>query len=479
MASNYPGSLDSFDTIASDKKTSDAVGGRTHRQMHNDLGDAIEAVQAELGSNPSGPYDTVEARLVALSAGATLPDPDAKGDIFVATSANDLDNLSVGADGTVLLADSTETTGVTWGHGTKIDVDQPAENSVVEVVEVTPVTADAGPMSLRVNSFENTGDGAGTYNHGAWLGFNAGRHAGGDVVSAAPGSFIGLEDNYFDHVGDLLSGQEFYWEVHPDGAAVSPLFRPLYARASVSADGTTVNRAAVVVDTGTSGQGQFTVRKGASSTLVNVTHTLSTFYNSVNVTGASFNVQPVTGAAYCIIDGDPTAYILLRVDGGEKFAITATASSLAVYDGINAKDIVAIVPASTVAATSVDISGKVIARGGLSAGSGTSAPTLAATANLGTSPPTPTVSGNAARGEVSFGSGSGSTSAGAVIGVTLPSGTYGSQPVVTVSALNYATAQKVPYVTVYSATYFEIALASAAAVSQPAGTYKVAYQVMG
>ena len=48
MASNYPGSLDSFDTIASDKKTSDTVGGRTHRQMHNDLGDAIEAVQAEL-----------------------------------------------------------------------------------------------------------------------------------------------------------------------------------------------------------------------------------------------------------------------------------------------------------------------------------------------------------------------------------------------------------------------------------------------
>ena len=63
MASNYPGSLDSFDTIASDKKTSDSVGGRTHRQMHNDLGDAIEAVQAELGLNPSGQAATVAARL--------------------------------------------------------------------------------------------------------------------------------------------------------------------------------------------------------------------------------------------------------------------------------------------------------------------------------------------------------------------------------------------------------------------------------
>ncbi|MBK8168299.1 MAG: hypothetical protein IPK64_20310 [bacterium] len=72
MASTYPGSLDSFDTIASDKKTSDAVGGRTHRDMHNDLGDAIEAVQTELGANPSGSDATVAARLTAIEAGTNL-----------------------------------------------------------------------------------------------------------------------------------------------------------------------------------------------------------------------------------------------------------------------------------------------------------------------------------------------------------------------------------------------------------------------
>ena len=66
MASNYPGSLDSFDTIASDKKTSDSVGGRTHRDMHNDLGDAIEAIEAELGTDPSGGSATVKARLDAI-----------------------------------------------------------------------------------------------------------------------------------------------------------------------------------------------------------------------------------------------------------------------------------------------------------------------------------------------------------------------------------------------------------------------------
>jgi len=68
VASNYPGSLDSFDTIASDKKTSDSVGGRTHRDMHNDLGDAIEAVQTELGTDPAGTFATVKARLAAYDA---------------------------------------------------------------------------------------------------------------------------------------------------------------------------------------------------------------------------------------------------------------------------------------------------------------------------------------------------------------------------------------------------------------------------
>ncbi len=68
MASNYPGSLDSFDTIASDKKTSDSVGGRTHRDMHNDLGDAIEAIETELGTDPAGASATVKARFEVIEA---------------------------------------------------------------------------------------------------------------------------------------------------------------------------------------------------------------------------------------------------------------------------------------------------------------------------------------------------------------------------------------------------------------------------
>lgn len=63
MASSYPGAFDSFPTITADKLLSDAVGGRAHRAMHNDMGDVIEAMQAELGLNPSGAAATVAARL--------------------------------------------------------------------------------------------------------------------------------------------------------------------------------------------------------------------------------------------------------------------------------------------------------------------------------------------------------------------------------------------------------------------------------
>ena len=90
MASNYPGSLDSFDTIASDKKTSDAVGGRTHRQMHNDLGDATESVQAELGTDPAGTFSTVKARLDQLVAYA------AKTGAYTATVADHTLNVTSG-----------------------------------------------------------------------------------------------------------------------------------------------------------------------------------------------------------------------------------------------------------------------------------------------------------------------------------------------------------------------------------------------
>lgn len=64
MATSYPGGLDDFAEITTQKQNQ-AVGGRDHRQMHNDLGDAVEAIQTELGTDPAGSSDTVKARIAA------------------------------------------------------------------------------------------------------------------------------------------------------------------------------------------------------------------------------------------------------------------------------------------------------------------------------------------------------------------------------------------------------------------------------
>lgn len=72
MPSNYPGAPDDFAEVGPDDTTTTVVGGRTHRQSHNDMGDAIEAVQIELGATPSGDATTVGERLDGIEDGTRL-----------------------------------------------------------------------------------------------------------------------------------------------------------------------------------------------------------------------------------------------------------------------------------------------------------------------------------------------------------------------------------------------------------------------
>lgn len=76
MTTSYPGGLDSFTnpTGADDQGT--AVGGRTHSQMHADINDAVEAMQAELGTQPSGASVDVAARLSAIEADVSTAEGD-------------------------------------------------------------------------------------------------------------------------------------------------------------------------------------------------------------------------------------------------------------------------------------------------------------------------------------------------------------------------------------------------------------------
>jgi hypothetical protein len=63
MASNYPGSLDSFSTTHADD-----VGEIIHASTVNDLADGVNKIEAELGTDPSDTYTDVATRLDAIDA---------------------------------------------------------------------------------------------------------------------------------------------------------------------------------------------------------------------------------------------------------------------------------------------------------------------------------------------------------------------------------------------------------------------------
>ncbi len=60
MASSYPGALDTFDPVPAT-----LAGPVTHEELHEQLVNALAAVQSELGTDPAGAYATVKARLDA------------------------------------------------------------------------------------------------------------------------------------------------------------------------------------------------------------------------------------------------------------------------------------------------------------------------------------------------------------------------------------------------------------------------------
>jgi hypothetical protein len=56
VSTTFPGSgLDNFTLVPALTNLGDVVGARTHRQFHNDVGDAVEAIEAKLGLVASTP----------------------------------------------------------------------------------------------------------------------------------------------------------------------------------------------------------------------------------------------------------------------------------------------------------------------------------------------------------------------------------------------------------------------------------------
>ena len=68
MATNYPGGLDSL----SNPSAGSAQTSPSHAGQHTNANDAIEAIQGELGTDPSGSAATVRERLEGIEAGTRL-----------------------------------------------------------------------------------------------------------------------------------------------------------------------------------------------------------------------------------------------------------------------------------------------------------------------------------------------------------------------------------------------------------------------
>lgn len=68
-SSVYPGALDNFAEESPTNLGDNDSTSRTHSERHDDLEAAMEAVQGELGTNPSGVFSTIAERLDALSPG--------------------------------------------------------------------------------------------------------------------------------------------------------------------------------------------------------------------------------------------------------------------------------------------------------------------------------------------------------------------------------------------------------------------------
>ena len=153
---------------------------------------------------------------------------------------------------------------------------------------------DNPPFQLRQCAFPNIGGGAGTYNQGTFLGYNIGRHDPDVPIIAGKQAWIlGMEDNYYDSVGDLTYGPELYIEHHrPDGSGT--VIRPFYTRLSAADSNATAKNVATLCDIGSGFTGQFTVHCGGDP-IINFQNGGISVKRDTTFIGKSLNLTGNTG----------------------------------------------------------------------------------------------------------------------------------------------------------------------------------------
>lgn len=112
------------------------------------IADGALAVAATLRNNHSAIQTAVNGTI------AVLDEIDAKGDLLVGSGADAIDNLTVGSNGMVLVADSTQTLGVKWAYPSGYQWDRVTKTTAVTSTATTEGTATT---ILTSNSFTSDG----------------------------------------------------------------------------------------------------------------------------------------------------------------------------------------------------------------------------------------------------------------------------------------------------------------------------------
>ena len=166
---------------------------------------------------------------------------------------------------------------------------QTAETAPLNLFKIIPFTSGYEAFGIDFNSFPNSGGGAGTYNHGTWIGYNTGWHSGTPITTGKPSIMIGLEDNYFDNVGDLQFGTEFYVQGYSPNGTTVQMSRPFYARGFQKDNGN--DAWTIISNIGAIGTNRnFTVREGLNN-LFQITPNGAEFYTAETRINGFFKLQ--------------------------------------------------------------------------------------------------------------------------------------------------------------------------------------------
>lgn len=111
MATNFPTSLDSLTNPSS----GDALSSPSHSLQHANANDAIEALEAKVGADGSAVTSSHDYKITQLETNSISKSTiDAKGDLLAGSADNTVAKVTVGANNTVLVANSSATAGINW-----------------------------------------------------------------------------------------------------------------------------------------------------------------------------------------------------------------------------------------------------------------------------------------------------------------------------------------------------------------------------